>query len=56
MASIDKNFGDKLSGNIPVGKNQRETERNLKEHLKKSGTKPNNAGIRKLSKKIHKET
>lgn len=55
MARIDKNFEKKLGGDVPIGKTQRETERNLEKHFKKAGLDTNSAGIRKLAKDLHKE-
>jgi hypothetical protein len=55
MEYIDKNFEKKLGGDVPIGKTQRETERNLEKHFKKAGLETNSAGIRKLAKDLHKK-
>ncbi|MEJ6019863.1 hypothetical protein [Corynebacterium sp. H113] len=55
MATVDKNFIKKLGGDVPVGKTQRETERNLEKHFKKAGLETNSKGIRDLAKNLHKK-
>lgn len=54
MTYIDKNFGKNLEGDVPIGKTEQETKRNLEKHFKKAGLKTDSAGIRKFAKDLHK--